>query len=210
MFFAEETDKALRFGDVINGFVLAASNIKNPDFTSEYQLDINTPIHSVILSPCCSIGDKKISLTPLIKIKQDFFENQYFADDLTRINRKMEPRQSVSEIAWSKMPPEEQLKRLKEGLGYALVDYFIYEQNNLLAKYTLKKKGSSTEIETNYYMIDFRNIYKINCDKVVSPTDSPVHKKELQLSIKARGELRDKITNYYSRIPKEDITGEEE
>jgi hypothetical protein len=59
-------------------------------------------------------------------------------------------------------------------------------------------------IETNYYMIDFRNTSKLNCERIINPKDAPLESKCLQLSIQARSELRDKIAYYYARIPKED------
>jgi hypothetical protein len=202
MFYAVENDNVLRFGDVIKGFVLAASNIKDPDIIDKYQIDINTPTFSVIVSPCCSIGEKTILLTPLIPVWSSYFENKYFSDDLTRINRKMEPQQTVSEVVWGKMSPEENIRRLKDGSCYALADKFVYSHHDLFPKYKLKKKGVPEEIETNYYMIDFKNIFKIHCDKVITPINSPIKNKELQLSIVTRGELRNKITSYFRESPK--------
>jgi hypothetical protein len=54
-------------------------------------------------------------------------------------------------------------------------------------------------------MIDFKNSYKINCNKIKSPKDAPLNKKILQLSITSRSELREKIAYYYGRIPEEDL-----
>ena len=65
-----------------------------------------------------------------------------------------------------------------------------------------KKQGKN--IETNYYMADFRNTYKLYCDKIKSSEKAPLESKCLQLSVQARSELRDKISYYYARIPKED------
>ncbi|NQE06295.1 hypothetical protein C5S32_10545 [ANME-1 cluster archaeon GoMg1] len=65
-----------------------------------------------------------------------------------------------------------------------------------------KKQGKN--IETNYYILDFRNTYKLNCEKIKTLEDAPLESKCLQLPIQARSELRDKIAYYYARIPKED------
>ena len=54
-------------------------------------------------------------------------------------------------------------------------------------------------------MIDFRNTYKINCDKIKAPDNVPHETKILQLSITVRNELRDKLISYYGRIPAEDL-----
>ena len=53
-------------------------------------------------------------------------------------------------------------------------------------------------------MIDFRNTYKLNYEKINPPKDAPLESKCLQLSIQARSELRDKIAWYYGRVPEED------
>ena len=71
--------------------------------------------------------------------------------------------------------------------------------HKLLYNFTQQK-----QIETNYYMVDFRNTYKLYCDKIKSPEKAPLESKCSQLSVQARSELRDKISYYYERIPKED------
>ena len=121
MFYEKDIDNnALRFGDVLRGYIAVTPNIKSPilmksDLNKGYNIDINLPMFSVIISPCCSIGDDIISLTPLIKMKNTFFKNPHFTDDLTRINREMKPQQAVSPYVWNRLPLEEQQKRLEEG-----------------------------------------------------------------------------------------------
>lgn len=202
MFYQEEMDEALRFGDILKGYILAASSIEEPDLSKNYKIDINLPIFCAVISPCCSIGERKISLSPLIELRNSFFDNPYLAEDLTRINRKMEPQQSVPSHIWDNLTEEERQKRLREGYAYAFLEFFVYEKNDLFPKYTIHRRQGN--IETNYYMIDFRNIYKINCEKIVDPKNAPLESKCLQLSIQARSELRDKVAFYYARIPEED------
>lgn len=202
MFYQERMDKALRFGDVLKGYILAASNIEEPNLNKNYTIDINLPAFCVVLSPCCSIGEKTISLSPLIELRGSFFDNPYLAEDLTRINRKMEPQQSVSPQVWENFPPEEKRKRLEVGSAHAFVELFVYEKNDLFPKYIINRRNGN--IETNYYVIDFRNTYKLSCGKIRTPEDSPLESKCLQLSIQTRSELRDKIADYYARVPKED------
>jgi len=205
----EKVDNILRFGDVVRGYVLSNPTIKEPisplkSESHNYKIDIEMPTYSVVLTPCCSIGESTISLTPLIKVRSNFFKNPYFAEDLTRINRKMEPQQAHSPDEWEKFSPEEKQRYLAEGINYALLNLFIYEENEIFKKYLLRQQ------EIGGYMIDFKNIYTIKCAMIkrpekVKPEDAPIiESKVLQLSGQTRSELRDKIAYYYSKIPEED------
>jgi hypothetical protein len=202
MFYENNPDDALRFGDVVNGFVLSSTDIDDPESFTDYKINVDIPDFCVILTPCCSIGRKVILLSPLEKIRSSFFDNPYFLEDLTRINREMDPKQSVSSEVWDRFGLEEQQKRLAEGRRFALNDVFIYEPNNYFNDYIIDRKKEN--IQTNYYMIDFKNTYKINCKKIISPESSPLNIKCMQLSIKTREELRKKLSEYYRRIPEED------
>ena len=57
-------------------------------------------------------------------------------------------------------------------------------------------------------MIDFKNIYHVNCDKIFPPEkaiDAKVFRsKVLQLAIRTRNEMRDKMAFYYGYPPIED------
>jgi len=206
MFYEREPEKALRFGDVLKGYPSTTPMIEEPILNGvgrKYNVNISIPNYCVVMDPCCSIGNKMISLTPLIQVFTTFFDNPYLAEDLTRINRVMKPEQAVPPAVWEKLPEEEKRKRLAEGDAYAFVSLFVYEKHDLFPRYTVhRRKGQ--RIETNYYMIDFRNTYKLSCDKIHSPTNAPLHSKVLQLSVKTRSELRDKVTFYFARIPQED------
>lgn len=216
MFYQGEPDKMLRFGDVVKGYISIDLDIKKPLSSAEikaedyqYKLDVNIPAYSVVLTPCCSIEDGIIALTPLIRVFGDFFKNPYFEEDLTRINRLMEPNQMLSPAKWKGLSLEEQEAIMAKGNQYALTNYFIYEQNDILKEYTLKKRN------IRYYMIDFRNINKIKCKMIkrsdkLTEEDAPLlESKALQLSVETRRELRDKIAYYYYRPPEEDEILEE-
>jgi len=213
MFYEKDIDNnALRFGDVLRGYIAVTPNIKSPisrpsDLNEGYNIDINLPIFSVIISPCCSIGkDNIISLTPLIKVHNTFFNNPYFKEDLTRINRKMEPQLAFPPTTWNSLPPEEKQKHFQDagedGKTHTFLHIFIYEGCDLFLKYPVNMKQGEN-VQTNYYMIDFRNTYKLYCDKIKSKAS--LESKCLQLSLQARAELRDKISYYYGRVPKEDM-----
>lgn len=202
----DEVDQALRFGDVLKGYPSTTPIIEKP-FSDEnsvrYMIDVDAPKFTVLMDPTCEIRNKSISLTPLIQVTRKFYDNPYFAEDLTRINRQMEPQQSMSTLAWNELGPEKQQEKLKEGRNYALLNLFIFEKHDLYPKYILKRKGMEV-IETNYYMIDFRNTYKLCCNEIESPEKSPLKSKILQLSPESRAELTDKLIKYYARIHLED------
>jgi len=214
MFFEKELDNALRLGDVVQGYILTNPSFKEPFFSTQsegydYKINVELPNYSVVLTPCCSIDVGKLSLTPLIKVRSSFLKNPYFAEDLTRINRKMNPEQTVAPEEWGKLSPEELRGRKAVGFNYTLLPLFIYEENEIFKKYTLRER------EIRDYMVDFGNIYTIKCPMIrrsegATPQDpSVINSKVLQLSIQARAELRDKISYYYTRPPKEDMIVED-
>lgn len=208
MFYIQSPSKALRFGDIVRGFVAATPNIVHPNISGEseksaFSLDVSHSQFSVILSPCCSIGNKVISLAPLIKILPSFLRNPYFGHDLTNINRKMDPDQTLPPDIWDQLPDQVRQEKFAMGRAYAFVDYFIYSSHELLPKYVLNRKEG--DISTNFYMVDFRQTYQVKCEKVNNPTDSPIDAKYLELTVSARKELREKIADYYGRTPQEDI-----
>lgn len=203
MFYQEEKQKVLRFGDILKGYILSSSNIEEPKFNADFKIDVKAPDFCVVLSPCCSIGDKIITLSPLIKMRSSFFDNPYFKEDLTRINRKMLPEQSIAPHIWEGLSNEEKERRKSVGKTYAFVELFIYLENELFPEYTVPRRDEE-DFKTKYYMIDFRNAYNLNCEKIVNSKDFPLESKYLQLTKDTRSDLRYKIANYYSRVPKED------
>jgi len=209
MFYEDNPDDAFRFGDIVRGFVLSASKIDFTSFISshkDYHIEVNQPDFAAILSPCCSIGNHTLSLSPLIEIPASFFDNPYLMEDLERLNHPMSPQQAVPPDIWTQMSDEEKQRRLdlSHPKSFAFVEYFIYSPHDLLPEYKLKSKKENGQIKTGFYMIDFRRLYKIVCKQVNSAKQSPTKTKVLQLSIQTRANLRDKFVNYFSRVPEED------
>lgn len=205
MFYARDFTPALRFGDVVRGFVIASSDVKAPFLTSapdKYALEVNQPQFAVVLSPCCSISDRVLSLAPLVRLRATFFSNPYLAEDVTRINIKMTAEQAVPPAKWANLPVEEKIRRQAEPLGYAFNELFVYQAHQLLSNYTIPRREG--DVTTNMYMIDFRSASKVNCEKVINAKQSPVEAKCLELSIETRSQLREKIAEYFARIPRED------
>ncbi|MBA7694926.1 hypothetical protein ES703_103541 [subsurface metagenome] len=206
MFYQDDLDQALRFGDIVRGYILTNAILGAPSWEmqlDEYTVQISSPQFSVIMTPCCSIEDKTIILTPLIQVYPKFFDNPYLVDDLTGANRIMSPQQALSPEVWKKLGDEERQRREAEGNTYAFVNLFVYERHNLLPEYPLHRKQGE-DIITGYYMVNFKNLYKVHCDKIITPQNSPLESKHLQLSVDIREELRVKLARYYSRVPQED------
>ncbi|MHC4089904.1 MAG: hypothetical protein ACYSVY_06440 [Planctomycetota bacterium] len=205
-FYQDEPDNELRFGDVVRGFPVSAAHIDRPavgEALREYRIDVGQPEFGVIMMPCCSIKSESLLLTPLLQINRNFYKNPYWADDLLRLNRPMTPKHAVSPNEWERMTLEEREQRfdLSKPTSFAVVDCFIYAPHDLLPPYVVTQRKGHPEI--GYYMVDFRLTCRVQC-KAVTRQQSPVEAKVLQLTIDARGDLRDKIADFFGRVPSED------
>ncbi|MDD4178854.1 MAG: hypothetical protein PHH14_02235 [Candidatus Margulisbacteria bacterium] len=198
MFYAENPESRLRFGDIIKGYVgiTPVINSLNADFrNSDFNIEISYPNFFVVLSPCCSIEKSLLMIAPLEQVIGTFFRNPYFEKDLTVINKKMNAEQSIIPAIWGTLPPEEKERRLSEGAQFAFAELFVYEKNDLLPAYTIHMKDV-TNIETNYYMVDFRKTFSVKCDLIAKNVEFAL--KYLQLSVKSRNDLRNKIGGFES------------
>ena len=210
-FYNESPEKVLRFGDVVRGYPCSTPVIKKPEIDGDFnrfRVEIEKPAFSVILSPSCSIRNKSVSLTPLVKVRGRFFDNPFLDKDLTAINREMEPENAIPPDAWKSFTDQERQARLAVGRAYSFPALFVYEKHDLLPKYEMSRK--SGKITTNYYMIDFSSSYKLGCDEIIDPENSPIYSKCLQLSETTRLELLYKVVGYFNRVSREDAAGNEE
>jgi len=210
MFYEKQADPILRFGDVLKGFVSSTPKISKPflnldSLNNGYNIDIEIPDFSVVLTPCCSIEKGVITLAPLQKISGSFnpFKNPYLKDNLTRVNRKVLPENSLSPEDWSRLPDEVKEARKAGGKAFILTDIFVYDENSYFPKYPVRKEDIGS------YIINFSHSYKVKCDLIKRSNGKPVEQtlidsKFLQISIDTRSELRKKIAHYYWRVPEED------
>ncbi len=206
-FYQDQPDEALRFGDVVRGFPLSAAHIDQPAdarVLAEFQIDLAQPEFGVVMTPCCSIGHKTLLLTPLLPVRPTFYRNPYLAEDLLRVNRPMTPEQSVPPAEWEKMPPSDRERRfdMAKPESLAFVDLFVYAPHALLPRYDIDSRQGRRE--TGFYMIDFRQTCHVKCDSVANAKQAPLSARRLQLSVSARGDLRDKVAAFYARVPRED------
>jgi len=211
MFYEEKSpDPNLRFGDVVRGFVIAEPNMKPaPAADSQpesYKVEILQPRFAVVLTPCCSIGDKRLTLTTFLPIHRDWLKNPYFLEDLTNLNRVVPPEKAIPPEKLATMSDEEKEQRLdrsKPGGAFVHVEFFVYAPHPHLGEYSRTLCGEKHEI--GHWAIDFRRLYNVSCDEVVKPERTPVRVKVLQLSVDARDELRHKMLKYFSRKAEEDM-----
>jgi hypothetical protein len=99
------------------------------------------------------------------------------------------------------MNPGEKANRIAKGNAYVFADEFVYAPNALLPQYVVHIKGGN--LETGFYVVDFRDSIKIACDQI-QRRYSPEAAKVLQLSVETRNFMRQKIADFYQRVPDED------
>lgn len=209
MFYQKEREHKLRLGDVLKGFIITNPKFKepilNPVQAHSYNVKIEIPEFVIVLTPCCSYRTNTLLLTSLIQVESHFFKNPYLVEDFTRINRLIEhPINRFPPDEWERMPDEKKTEELTEGKQYAFYHYFIYKEHEYFPEYIMRKQ------QTRYYMIDFRKIFSINCTDLIFKKNGEIpekifNAKILQLSVAARDDLRNKIVNYFGRIPDEDL-----
>ena len=202
-YYSDSNSGALRMGDIVRGFVLGAAKQTKPNPSPhDYLVSLRNPDFSVILTPCCSIGHNTLSLAPLLQIIPKWLENPYFTEDLTNINREMQPEQAVSPQVWKTLGDQERQRKLRSGKAYALVEWFVFPPHQVIGQY--KSKSRKGEIEMGHYAVDFRLIFRVECEAVANTKQVPIDAKVLELSIEARNELRFKLSSYFGRVPDED------
>ncbi|MGA2680761.1 MAG: hypothetical protein ABSF44_03055 [Candidatus Bathyarchaeia archaeon] len=206
MFYIENPSKALRFGDILQGYCYTTPIIEEPVLNgsfSKYEISVDFPLFSALMSPCCQIERGTIALSPLIPIRSSIFANPYLADDLTRINKKVTPQQAIPPRAWEAMDEQERQKREAKGLAYAFPYLFVFEKHIKLPEYNIDRQEGN--ITTGCYMVDFKNITKIACEQIKSQEEAPLESKILELSVETRKVLGDKLASYFGTLAPEDM-----
>lgn len=196
----ENPDPFLRLGDIIKGFQFIKPNFENLDENPlSFSVSFEKVEYFVILTPCCSIEESKITVAPLRKIASKYFLNPHFSEDFTSINRIMPPEYQLPPEHWEKLPEDVKNAKIGEGSTYFFTNFFIYSDHILLPKYSISYKGST--YDTGYYQIDFKETYSIESRRIQRDVNFP---KILQLSKVSRHDLREKLSFYYYRVPEED------
>ena len=203
MFYEEDFDEDLRFGDIVKDIFVYPFSYDKFNTPSNVKINIKKEKYCIILTPCCSIAKTKILVAPLTPVLYKLTHNEYFREDMTNVNRKMNPEQSVSKSTWGIMPAAEKEKLIAEGYGYSFLNLFIYDKNDIFDEITFNDKILG-EYKTRCRMIDFGDIYQVACKEIESASKYPKDLKILELTAEYRKELRDKLAHYYGRPAPED------
>lgn len=220
----------LRFGDILKGYPSIIPTIEGPflDSITDHKIDYDIQNFLVIMDPCCAIERNSLSLTLLTKIDSNVWDTPYLAENIARINDLQSPINCAHPTTWNKYKEEEKRMLLSSDYRYPYNNYFVYDpipefdeypitgRGNYVLKedvdtglphYTLEGKISHT---TSCYMIDFKKIFHINCNKIKNqnrvPLDGEIQKSKVaELDAKAREKLRNKMATYYGTPAPEDI-----
>jgi len=189
-FYEDNPEPGLRFGDVVTGFQVATPQTHNPSTQvhADWEIAVRRPAYLAVVTPCCSIERKSIAVSPLLEVRPAFLKNEYFKKDLTNINRKVAPENSIPRDAWEKLPFEQKQSYMAKGHMFVFIDCFVYDASDLLPKYQLDRKGDP--IEMGHYMVDFKSICRIDCKLIDRNKAAPRGTKILQLTVQTRQELR--------------------
>ena len=144
-----------------------------------------------------------ITLCPLLQMSWGILANPDLKGRWTDINRKIQPWIALPIRQRENTSPEKKAEYLSRPPAFAYYSLFIYAGHDLLPTYTLVSKKQD-DITTNWYLIDFKNAYELQCPKIVKPDNSPLESKVLQVSDQTREDLRRKIAAYYARVPNEE------
>lgn len=213
MFYVENEQvnyEKLRFGDIIKGNYLPSLFYTDKCNNSLFKMEVCNMPYNVVLTPCCSIQTKdnegNLIITPLIKLKAKFYSIPLIKDDLLMINRLItskEKQQLIPVPQWNNMSEEAQAATLNEQPKYELIEYFIFDKNDLFENYSLDHKSGKIE-DIRYYMIDFRNTFNIKVENIKSPNNIILKSKIAELTKSSRISLNEKLKAFY-RIAEEDL-----
>lgn len=220
----------LRFGDILKGYPSIIPTIEGPFLNSitNHKINYNIQNYLVIMDPCCAIERNSLSLTLLTKIDSNVWDTPYLAEDITRINDLQSPINCAHPTTWIKYSDGEKKALLSSDFRYPYNNYFIYEPIPGFKEYEISGRGKfvlkeddetklpNYELEgkishpTRCYMIDFKKIFHINCNKIKNQNRYPLHEdiqksKVAELDPQAREKLRNKMASYYGTPAPEDI-----
>lgn len=127
-------------------------------------------------------------------------KNEYFKEDLTRINDLISPEYQLPQDKWEELSQEERNVSVAKGPSYTLLQYFVYGNSQYFEEYEVR------DTKVKCYMVDFKKVTTICCVKINRKDISEIlHSKILELSPTTRKQLREKLGYFYSRPADEDL-----
>lgn len=232
MFYQGSIDTNLRFGDVVKGYVSLIPKLTKP--FGNMSIEIQNPQFSVVLDPCCEIGKGTILLSPLEEISPQLLDIPILSADATGkdlllLNTEQQAKDYFYPTIWNELSVENKEESLTDKPEYVWKSFFIYEGNSIFPQYTIKRKKKyrqvieqSTQLpryeevaeaavfSISHRMINFKAIYRVNCEDVTSSkpgkpaSEAILSSIVLQLSIETRNLLRQKMAYYFGKPPPED------
>ncbi len=197
MFYSENPSHEIRQGDVFEGLVsigiipsskFSSFDVLNKKHTPFFSVHVGFG-YSVIITPCCDIRKRPyLAFCPLIPVHRKIRENEFFDENPTRLNKLVQPENTVSKRGWDELTTEEKEEKLLKGTTYTWASNFVFDKHNGLFY--------------DYLMIDFNFVFNINRERLGN-NDSLLLSRVLQLSIESRQALRRKLVANYIRNPEE-------
>jgi hypothetical protein len=163
----------------------------------DIKIHLTRPNYFAVMTPCCSIELQSVSLAPIVEVRHRFFSFPRFAEELTRINTPMPAEEAVPPQHWAALSAESKGELIARGPSYVFYECFVYEPHAIFGNYELKKGKESWTV--GHRMVDFKSIFRVDCNQIERDRDAPAGTKILQLTNAARAQLRDKLLSYFGR-----------
>lgn len=195
MFYADDPAPEIRQGDIFEGMVsigivpskFLTASILNKETNPCFSVNLGFS-YAAVITPCCDIQKRDyLAFCPLMTLIPRVRQNAFFNEDPTRLNRKVNPENTVPKIAWDKIPEAEKALKISQGKKYAFVNNFVFEKFE--------------DIFLDYMMIDFNYIFNIDRKFLGGKNHVLLPYRVLQLSDESRRTLRLKLAEYYFRDP---------
>jgi hypothetical protein len=197
-FYLDPPTKEFRFGDVVTGFQHPTVRIDAPDNAVDLKIAVTRPQYFAVMTPCCDIELKSISLAPLEKVRDSILKHPRLLKNLLLINAPFAPKDGYTPEEIEKMKPEKQAELVTLPAVYAYQDCFIYEPNGIFPEYEVKRNKQLWS-NLQHRMVDFKSIFRVECSLIEREQDVPTGVKVSELTVEGRAQLRDKLTYYFGR-----------
>jgi hypothetical protein len=191
--------KELRFGDVVTGFQHPTVRIDSPDSALDLKIRVTRPQYFAVMTPCCSIELKSVSLAPLEQVRDAIvLKHPRLLENLSRLNVPFLPRDGFTAEQIAKMDLDKQAELATLPAQYFYFDCFVYEPNGFFEAYDVKR-SKQTLATIQHRMIDFKSIFRVECSLIEREQEAPSGVKISELTVETRAQLRDKLTSYFGR-----------